>query len=75
MPSLLFGLRRVSRIVSDVAEWNKERERLQNALVKAALDLWGHTGSAAFAVDVPGTTPKLSVAAGERFEIIGMLRE
>lgn len=45
-------------------KWNAQREILVGALRKAALDLFRHSGSTALIVEIPGTNPKLHVAAG-----------
>lgn len=48
------------------------REDLQSALINAALDLAGATGSQAFVVPVPNTTPPLYVCMGESSEILSL---
>lgn len=54
---------------SQTAEWQTERKRLQDLLVKTALDLAVHTGTAAFSFQLPHTTPPLHVAVGEAAQI------
>jgi hypothetical protein len=46
-----------------------EIERLEQALLKAAFELTAATGSLAFSIPVPNTTPKLYVCLGESEEI------
>ena len=45
--------------------WNKRREKLEEALIEAALELSAHTGADAFQIPVPGTSPQLFVRVGD----------
>lgn len=44
--------------------WNKRRERLEENLLHAALELMAHTGAEACAIPIKDTTPPLSVRVG-----------
>ena len=46
---------------------------LEQAVVKAALDLFGETSSAAFKVPVPNTAPPLFVLCGEEQQLASLL--
>ena len=47
---------------------------LEQAVVKAALDLFAHTSSAAFMFPIQNTTPPLFIAVGERDQIKELIR-
>lgn len=42
-----------------------DRSVLQNAVIKAALDLFDCTGAYAFKLPIPNTTPQLFITAGD----------
>lgn len=45
--------------------WNKRREKLEGDVVAATLALFEHTGSNAFKLRIPGTTPTVSIVVGD----------
>lgn len=44
--------------------WEARRESLEEAVRRAVLDLFEHTGSAAFKIEIFGTSPPVSVISG-----------
>lgn len=53
-----------------MSEANAARRRaLERVLKESALDLFQQTGSAAYMLPIPGTTPQLYVAVGEREQV------
>lgn len=53
--------------------WNVRKIELQDAAVKALLDLFAHTEAYAVLLPVPNTDPQLFVAAGEKPELQKLL--
>jgi multidrug efflux pump subunit AcrA (membrane-fusion protein) len=49
--------------------WDTRRKILEETVILASLDLFGHTGSHAFRLPIPNTTPQLFVTAGELLEV------
>ncbi len=45
------------------------RAELEKAVITAVLNLFGETGSAAFSLPIPGTTPPLYIVVSENREI------
>ena len=41
------------------------KEQLAQRLIEAALDFFGHTGTEAFIITIPKTTPPVHIVAGE----------
>jgi hypothetical protein len=52
----------------------RRKAALQRVITDAALDLFAETGSAAFLLPIPNTTPQLYVAVGEAQEIVGLAK-
>jgi NAD(P)H-nitrite reductase large subunit len=50
----------------------RRKAALQRVITDAALDLFEHTGSSAFMLPIPGTTPPLYVAVGTAQDIVGL---
>lgn len=61
--------------MSDTEFWNARRTKLQDDLRKAALDLFAHTGSAAFQIDLDPPHEKLLLIAGAPGSIMRRLDE
>jgi hypothetical protein len=59
--------------MSDNQQNDVERMMRTQAVVTAALNFFQHTHTTAFLIPVPGTTPKVYVAAGEAEEIRELL--
>ena len=51
------------------------REQKERAVITAVLDLFGVTGSAAFSLPIPQTTPSLYVVVSENREIDALASE
>jgi hypothetical protein len=49
--------------------WNKRRERLEDNLVNAALELMAHTGANSGMIPIKDTTPELVVFIGEKDQL------
>jgi hypothetical protein len=52
----------------------RRKAALQRVITDAALDLFAETGSAAFLLPIPGTTPPLYVAVGTAQDIVGLAK-
>ena len=45
--------------------WNARREKLEQVIIEAALELFEHTGSGAFKIPIKGTSPSVYIVAGD----------
>lgn len=61
--------------MSDLQFWDARRRKLQDALQKAALDLFEHTGSAAFQMDLDPPHGRLLLITGAPGDIMRRLDE
>ncbi len=56
-------------MIDQDAQWTAERQRLQDLLVKTALELAQHTRTEAYCFRIPKTTPPVYVAVGDAAQI------
>lgn len=49
--------------------WDTRRRILEETVIAATIDLFGHTASQAFRLPIPNTTPPLFVTAGDLLEV------